>query len=400
MDLRGRKILIIAAGVWQIPVIKKAKDMGLTVISTDRDPGAPGFAFADFHETVDITDLAGTLAVAKKYVVDAVITDQTDVAVPTAAYISEKLGLPGIWYETALRATNKFLMREACRKAGVPMPAYRKVRTTDEAAGAAEEIGYPVVIKPVDSQSSRGVAKVFNPSDMYMWFPRAIENTREQSVLIEEMMTGVESSLEGFVIDGKLTVLGICDKVKCPPPFSYDLRLVYPAFFEQKIIDEMKAMNQTIVAAIGISSGITHTEMIVTPEGPRLLEIAARGCGSRVASDLIPAMTGVDLTGLKIAQLFGSHISVKRTLYKCGILEFIMLPEGIVKKITGMQEAVKIPGVLAAELFVRKGDTIGIIDSGRKRPGYVLAIGDSRDEVVEKVESVKKMLCIEMEKAA
>lgn len=397
INLKNKRILIIAAGVWQIPVIQKAKELGLTVICTDKDPNAPGFQYADFHETIDITDLEGTLKTAEKYRVDAVITEQTDIAVPTAAYVAEKLGLPGIGYEVALRATNKFLMREACRKAGIPMPKYHRVNNLSDAIEVAEEIGYPVIIKPVDSQSSRGVAKIFSPDDIKKWFQGAFSSSRSGFCLIEELMVGTESSIEGFVINEKLNIMGICDKTKCPPPYSYDIRLVYPADFDRLTLDKMIDMNQQITNAIGIKYGITHTEMIVTKDGPRLIEIAARGCGSKVASDLIPAMTGIDITKLRILQAFNIKININKTQQKSGILEFIMLPEGKIVEITGLDEVKNINGVLDIHLFVKVGDVVGVIDCGRKRPGYLLAIGDSRGEVIEIAEEVKKKLHIRIE---
>lgn len=380
-----KRILIIAGGIWQIPVITTAKKMGLTVIVTDWGADAAARKYADFFEVADIKDKEKTLKVAQKYKIDAVLTEQTDLSVPTAAYVAEKLGLPGLSYHTALQATNKFLMRKVCQQAGIPMPRFARVHSLEEALEKAAIIGYPVIIKPADSQSSRGVAKIYSPDDLRKWVPLSFAQTRLDYILVEELMMGTESSLEGFVHDGALHVFGVCDKIKCKPPYSFDTRLMYPANFPEGTVAAMKKMNADIVRAIGIDCGITHTEMIITEDGPRLIEIAARGCGSRIASDLIPEMTGIDLTRLKIEQTLdpSKSLDLVPTKNLQGFLEFIILPEGHIKKLGNIEAARQLPGILALEFFVKEHEYVPHIDCGRKRPGYFLGICSSREEGFE-----------------
>lgn len=372
--------------------------MGLETVVTDKDPSAPGLKLADHAEVVDTLDLEGMLRVGRKHAVDGVIGEQTDVAVPTAAYVAEKMGLPGIGYETALAATNKWLMRERCRAAGVPGPRYRKAATLDEARAVAEEIGLPVVIKPVDAQASRGVAKIWDAQDITQWFEKTRAHSREGLVLIEEMMTGTESSAEAFVVGDHVEVLGICDKTKCSPPYSFDTRLIYPAAFPSAVLEEIKSLNERVVRAVGVRMGITHAEYIVTDAGVRLIEVAARGCGAGVATRLIPAMTGVDLIGARIRQSLGVDDALgPRTFQKSGILEFLLLPHGRVKKIAGLSEARQIAGVVDIGLNVREGDEVGIVESGDQRPGHLLAVAESRARLLEIVEEVRQTVQIEME---
>ena len=160
-----RTVLIIPASAYVLPVIRRAQALGLAVVATDRNPGAPGLHAADHAEIVDIFDMERMLAVARRYDVEAVVTEQTDAAVPTAAWVAEQLGLPSIGYEVACTATNKWRMREACRHAGIPLPVYRKVSSAPEAVDAAREIGLPVVLKPVDAQASRGVGRAVRGPD-------------------------------------------------------------------------------------------------------------------------------------------------------------------------------------------------------------------------------------------
>ena len=395
--LAGKNLLIITAGALQKSVILKAQEMGLRVIATDRNPEAPGLKIADHAEVVDTLDMDAVLRVARGHRVDGVITEQTDVAVPVAAYVAEKMELPGIGYNVSVAATNKWLMRERCRRAGIPGPEYRRVSTLDEAVAAAEEIGPPVIIKPVDAQSSRGVAKIRDVTEIPQWFAKTKSQSREGSVLVEEMMIGTESSAEGFVAEGQVHVFAICDKTKCPPPYSYDLRLFYPGAFPDNVLDEIRALNERVIQALGISLGMTHAEYIVTARGVRLLEIAARGCGARVATHLIPAMTGIDPIKARIRQALGLDADLGEPAFqRSGVLEFLMLPPGRVKSIEGLDEARCIPGVIEVGYNVRAGDRIGVVESGAGRPGYLLAVGENRTEVLSIIEEVKSTLKVEM----
>lgn len=398
MALAGKRLLVLTAGMWQAPVIARAKELGLTVIVTDHNPSAPGLALADASELVSCLDIEAVLAVARKHRIDGVIAEQTDSAVVTAAHVAQNLGLPGIDVETALRATNKWLMREACRRAGVPIPKYHKVNSAADARQAAEEIGLPVVIKPVDGQSSKGVSKVWDLAEVPGWYEYARTASRCGDVLVEEMLTGTESSAEGFHFGDRLMVFGICEKCKCPPPHSFDVRLIYPASFPEETMAEIREVNRRVIEALGIQMGVTHAEYIVTAKGVYLLEAAARGCGAGVASKLIPAMTGFDPIAARIRQALGEKVDPPmRLTNKFGLLEFLMLPPGRIVSITGIEQARRIPGVVAIEYFVKPGDSIGTIENGAQRPGMLLAVADSRQGLMDLLREVQSTVTVRME---
>jgi formate-dependent phosphoribosylglycinamide formyltransferase (GAR transformylase) len=394
----GKKLLIITASALQKVSILQAQRMGLKVVATDKDPNAPALKISDYPEVVDSLDLERMLGVARKHKVDGVVTEQTDVAVATAAYVAEEMGLPGIGYQVSLAATNKWLMRERCRAVGIPGPKYRKVRTLEEAVAAFEEIGVPVVIKPVDAQASRGVAKIWDVGEVPKWFSKAKSHSREGSVLVEEMMSGAELSVEAFVECGRVRVLGVCEKVKCPPPYSFDLRLLYPASFSEGTMNEILILNEKVIGAIGITMGLTHGEYIVTKRGVRLLELAARGCGARVITHLIPAMKGINPLEARIRQAVGAapHLGEAR-VNKIGVLEFLMMPPGRIKSIEGLDEARRIQGVIYMGVKVRAGTTVPVAENGDGRQGCMLAVGESVAEVLAVVDQVKAKLKVEME---
>ena len=110
-----KRVMVIAGGTWQVPLIKKVKSLGYEVVNSNLYEDSIGFKYADFTGVMDVRDKEKNLALAKEYKIDAVLTDQSDIAVPTVAYVAEQMGCPGIGHEMAELFTNKFKMREYCR---------------------------------------------------------------------------------------------------------------------------------------------------------------------------------------------------------------------------------------------------------------------------------------------
>lgn len=391
------RVMIVTAGPNQTPFILKAKQMGLTVLATDRDEHALSLGVADESAIVDANDVEALSKAASDFGADAVLTEQTDAAVPAVAAVAERLGLAGIGHDVAQRATDKYLMREACRRAGIATPKYRLVKSEADAFAALRDIGLPAVIKPTDNQSSRGVTKVMDIEAVQAAVAAALNASRSGHALVEECMIGQESSIESFVIGRDIHVLGICEKIKCSPPYSFDLQLIYPAGFSPEIMAEIEHLNREVIKAIGIRMGFAHAEMIITAAGVRLIEIAARGCGARIATDLLPALTGIDLLALRLRQSLGCRIEMPRLRKdRFGILRFFQLPSGTVRAIHGLREASTLPGVLHVEFTPALGTRLSPPASGDQRPGYVLAVAESRQGAVAIADKVAALVSVDV----
>jgi len=395
-----RKILIVTASRAQVPLIERAREMGLHVVATDSDAAAPGFRVADVAEVANTLDPEAVLAVARRHDVAAVVTEQTDVAVPTVAWVAERLGLVGIGVDVARAASHKYAMRLACQAAGLPTPQFHLCRTFDDARRAAAEVGFPVILKPVDNQASRGVTKVAAAPELETAFTEAMKHSRSGEILVEELMSGTEAAVDAFVDGDAVTTLGICDKTKCPPPYSFDMRLIFPGRFDRATLEELRSVNEAVIRAVGIRMGITHGEYMVTSKGVRLIEIAARGCGARVATDLLPAMTGADLLGARLRQVLGEPPALTVPLALAAVLDFIVLPPGRARGISGVDEARAIPGVVGVEIMVREGQQWSVIKSGDARHGYVLAVGETTTAALDAAAAARRQLRFDVEAPA
>src|SRR5215467_3377824 len=197
---------ILGAGQWQVLTIQLAKKLGYKVFVTDMYRERPGYAFADDHECIDIADQHLTLQAAERRRIDGIICDTTDVGVPTMAYIADRLGLPGIGREAALNFTNKYRMRYLTSQAGLPTPPFFLVRTLSEALRGINHIGLPAVIKPVDSQSSRGVHVIRSRDQLASFAEDALRCSYSQQAIVEGFLDGTEVTVESFCCDGRVYV--------------------------------------------------------------------------------------------------------------------------------------------------------------------------------------------------
>jgi biotin carboxylase len=379
MRNRAPRVMVVTASQSQASLILKAKSMGYVVLATDRSPDAPSLPLADVSSVVDAADRDALLRVARDFRPDAVVTEQTDVAVPAVAYVAEKLRLPGIGSQAALRATDKFAMREACRLAGIPTPRYRLATTPAAAQAAAADIGVPLVVKPTDNQASRGVTQVKEGGALSAAIEQAFAASRSRRILIEELMTGPELSIESFICGDVVRVLGVCEKSKYADAGAIDLELIYPGDYSKELLAEIQALNADVIRAVGLKMGFAHAEMMVTPQGVRLIEIAARGCGARVATDLLPRLTDIDLLAARLSQALGEEVAIPAVESRSfGILRFIDLPEGTLRRVAGLREAAAQPGVIHLEFNPRPGSRLCRPRSGDQRHGYILGIAPSR----------------------
>jgi biotin carboxylase len=381
----GNMVQILGGGQWQVPTIRLAKSLGYRVLVTDMYRERPGYEWADEHAVIDITDRDATLRAAEEFRVSGIICDTTDVGVPTMAYVAEKLGLPGIGYETALNFTNKHRMREITSKADGPNPSFYLVRNIAAAQSAASDLGYPVVVKPVDNQSSRGVHVVRTRDEVESAYTDALRFTRLGDVLVEGFLDGIEITVESFCVDRMVFPVGISDKDHFPHRPEVANRLTYPADFPAEILARVREVNEKAIIALGMCTGITHAEYMVVRNEVYLIEIAARGAGSRVYSHIVPHLACAPIPSLYLRYLMGEGLAFQMdtTPERAANLAFFCFRPGHVRAIDGVESAAQIPGVEEILLEFQIGDRLAMPTDDRSRHGLVLILGSNRKEVLE-----------------
>lgn len=389
-----KRVMIIAGGEWQVPLIKKAKSMGHYIINTNLYPDSPGFEHADIEIIADVLDKEKNLQIALKYRPDAVITDQSDIAVPTVAYICERLGLPGIGTKKAELFTDKFLMREFCRNNGFPCPRYRKCSSVDEVKDFIGETGTPIILKPTANQSSRGVNKVETLQNLESLYADTLANSRDGLVLAEEYMGGTELTVEGFKTSERHYSLAVSAKEHLKENPSVACRLFYSKSHPDIDYERLKIQNDQMVENMGLPFGITHAEYKYWNNRFYLVEIAARGGGTKISSHIVPLLSGINTNELLIKMALGEDINSLQVPdgENYAVLDFFVLNEGKVRAINGVDQITGLNNVVDFGLNFKVGDYLNSPKDDRSRPGYFIACEKSKPALEELATRIKSIL--------
>ncbi|MCL4217221.1 MAG: ATP-grasp domain-containing protein [Candidatus Hydrogenedentes bacterium] len=384
----SKRLLIAGAGANQIGIIRHAVRLGLRVIAVDGSAHAPGLAEASEHAVADIANGEALLAIARAYKVDGIFP-AAEWGVEAAAYATELLGLPGPSRAAARCLRSKYALRNAMAGAGLPVPSYVMAATLAEAVEGAGHIGLPVIVKPADGNASRGVQRVDYIEDVSLAFANAQKAARNGQVLLEAFLHGPEFNVDGIMHQGRCLVGGITGKELSDNQYRYDMGIYMPPRLDHETQQQIGDCVGLALQALGVDTGIFHGEVILTPQGPRIVEIAGRPGGGRIPSDLIPLTYGVDFLADAFRVVLGEKPSESRRFERGAALYWIPSHSGIVTAIEGVEEAAAMEGVVDIVVNVKPGDALGhVVDCvTRDSIGYVLAAGGNVEESIARAES-------------
>jgi biotin carboxylase len=366
---RSPRLLVLGAGPAQLGLLEAARAHGVWTAVADRDPAAPGFRLADRRCIVSTEDEPAIERLAIALDLDGVISPGTDWPVAVAARIAERLGLPHpISAATAVVATNKLRQRERLSGAGVHQHHWQIVAAAGEIA-----IEPPLVVKPPDRQGQKGLSLVRSRAELPAAIARARSVSRSGAVLVEELVPGAEVTAIGF--DGR--TLAVTDRLTAEPPaFGVALAHVFPS----SRAEEAAQVADAAVAALGIERGPTYTQLRMGPDGPQVMEVAARLGGGHDA-ELVEAALGIDLNGLAIDAALGRETGdVDVPLHHhAAVTRFLVAPPGVFE---GVDVPEDMSGVVTVRIYRRPGYVFTPLRRGSDRAGAVLAIGATREEAL------------------
>ncbi len=388
-----KKLLVLAAGLLQIPVIKKAQDMGVYVIAADDDPNAPGMAMADKAIVPrGLMNEEKLVAIAKEEQIDGVIHPCSEVAMNVMGRINDELHLSGISKEMAIRATNKHLMREAFEQYGAPSP--QSILTKDEEDAwliFCEQFTTNAILKPSRNSGSRGIAKVekcISKDSFIELYRRAFDESRDHSVLIEQFIEGPEFSVEVIVWQGEPHVLAVTDKKTTEAPYFVELGHNQPSVFPVDIQQKLKDGAIAGIKALGLSNCAAHCELKVQNGEAYLMEIGARMGGDFISTELTHLSTGIDMVAATISVVLGMEPNLQPTEEKHGVCIRYFTPEpGMLMAIEG-KDALKDCHVYDAEIYHKIGDFIPEVKSSLDRSGHVIVTDVDAISAIRRAESI------------
>ena len=371
----SKTLAIIGASYLQRPLVERAKQMGLRTICFAWAEGAVCRDICDAFYPISITEKEEILQVCRQEHIDGVCTIASDVAAPTVAYVAEKMGLTGNSYDAAVRANNKFAMRNAFMAAGVPCPAYHVCNSADEMEKV--DVQFPVIVKPTDRSGSLGITKVTNHKELRKAITIAVAHSFEHEALVEQFIEGREISVEFISYGGIHYPLQITDKVTTEAPHFVELAHHQPAELTEEQYKAIYALTQKALNALGVTNGASHSEYKITKEGKiYVMEIGARMGGDFIGSDLVRLSTGYDFVQGVIQVALGQFEKPVRTLCKYSGVYFLSADTARVKDYIDHKDAY--PEIVMAE---QTCETLRHVNCSSERSGYFIYQADHKFKI-------------------
>jgi biotin carboxylase len=403
----GKTLLIISGGIEAVDAAKRAKEMGHTVVVSDLDPQAPGFAFADSCLIADVYGPTETAAAAERYSrkirkIDGVLCVAADAPL-TAATVAQRLRIPGLPIHVAELACDKLAMKKAFRSAGVATPWFAEVSTPQELQRIAIERGRDLVIKPVDSRGSRGVQRVAQVEDLAKAFWLARSHSPSERVMVEQYLDGPQVSTESIILDGVCHTPGFSDRnyehLEKYAPFFIENGGDLPSHLPQEIQQKVRDLVGRAASAMGVTSGTVKGDIVIHKGEPHVIELAARLSGGFFCTREIPLNTGVDFIGAAINVALGDPVAPAdlEPRHQHAVVQRYAFPApGTVTAVDGAEDARRIPGIAEVVVTARTGDVIP--PAGDKRPSaaMVLATGPTHEAALKAANDALALIKIQI----
>lgn len=394
-----KRLMILGAGVYQIPAIIKAKKMGYkTIVLSYNIRNYPGYKYADIPIESDTTDQQKALEIAKKYQISGVFTTGTDVALKTLGYINSSLHLSGPCYEACLLSTDKMRMKKAFAKKGAPTASFEIVKSKEEGLAAAKKIGFPVMVKAINSSGSRGISKASDKLNFNTaWEYSKKYSKPNESIIIEEYLEGIEFGAQAFIYQDKIKLIALHNDTVTPPPFCTPVGHSYPFKYPSLQKEATNAIKKGI-KTLGINNSAVNIDLISSSNGIKILEIGAR-MGATCLPELTHIFTGIDVTAECIKMAVGETPTFDKIKKQpvAGLL--------IGAQKSGKIKTIKIPQEISDKkvkffsLDIENGDQINKFQIGPDRIGEIITSGKTHHEAEKLSQMILEKLHIEIQKS-
>lgn len=374
-----KKIVIIGANSFQNPLILKAKEMGFETHVFAWQDGSVGERTADHFYPISIVEKEVILEQCRAIKPDAVATIASDLANITVQYLAEQLGLPGNSADCIMISTNKYAMRQAFARHGIPIPGYVSVTREADLAGAVRGMEFPMIVKPTDRSGSRGITRIESIEELSAAVDAAVENSFEKRAIIEEYIEGEEYSCECISYQGKHHVLAVTKKYTTGHPHFIETGHMEPPALDDETMGRIAETIPKALDALQIQNGASHSEFKLDSHGNvRLIEIGSRMGGDCIGSHLVQLSSGYDFVRMVIETAMGLPPALVREHEpQCAGIRFVFTQ----KDLDVLEEMKKEQPELLQ--FVSELEPVGehqVVDSG-SRFGYYIFAGESQADI-------------------
>lgn len=397
-----KKILMLGGSTVQVAAIKKAKEMGLHVTVCDYLPQNPGQYVADEYYPVSTTDQELVLQLARKIKPDGVVCYATDAAAPTAAYVCEKMGLPGNPYESVRILSNKDLFRAYLHEHGFHAPQSGCYNSFDELVRDADRYAFPVMVKPVDSSGSKGVNKVYQKDQLRHAFDDAAQYTRCGRIIMEEFVekSGYQISGDGFSVEGELVFRCFGNEFYGSNGIKEYVPLgeCWPSVLPDSTQDQVHHELQRLITSLGMRTCAYNIEAILDQNNNvYIMELGARSGGSLIPQ-ITQYATGVDMVEYVIKAALGEDCSGLHMSRPKGFWSNYMVhsrKSGKLKKVS-VDETIQKHFVEFVSDF-KPGEAVTAFENSNHALGTMVFRYDSMDQMLELISKLPELVRVELE---
>ena len=392
----------------QGPAITAARELGFFTVAVDGSSRAVHAGSADSFEQIDLKDREGLEAFARRLQsspggLGGIMTAGTDFSA-SVAWTAQRLGLPGIPYETALNASDKGRMRRLFREAGLPSPDFSIVSADDDPESFPLPAGFPLVVKPVDNMGGRGCRRVDCRAEFAEATAEAVAFSRSGRAIVEAYMEGPEFSVDAIVYKGEITICGLADRHIFFPPFFIEMGHTMPTAFpkeqQREVLETFTAAVRALGIADGDNVGAAKGDIKLTAKGAMIGEIAARLSGGYMSGWTYPYSSGVNPARAAVLAAMGRKpdmLSPAKT-WTSAERAFISIP-GTVMSVNGTQAAGKIPGVQDLFLRIQNGAKVGFPENNVSKCGNTVSAAPDRETAIAAAESAARAVLIRLDPA-
>lgn len=404
-ESEGRTVLLLGGSADQLFAIRTARAMGLRALVVDMNADSPGFSIADDHAVVSTCDIPALKHFVDSYQthhgrISGVLVQGSDIP-QVVCVLAEHLGTPHIPLESARLSTHKYRMKCRFRECGVPIPWFSRVETVDQLKEIADERGYPLVIKPVDRSGARGVFCLDENCDLEDLYAQSKALSFVGEVMVEEYLPGLQISTETIMHDGRAYTPGFADrnyeKLKAYAPNIIENGGWVPSCVTPDQRCAIERLVEQAGLALGVTDGVVKGDVVMTPDGPKMIEMATRLSGGDFSESLIPLGCGVNIVeaALNIAMGRAPEIDKLCPQFENGVVNRYFFPNpGQLLRIEGEAEVRCLPWVRKLEFWYRPGDIVPLVKSHADRFGVFIVVGETRKEAEMRARQVYKTIRI------
>ena len=389
-----KKVLIINLGWEQEPLIDAVASTGSDLYGIHYSDNIYKKELFKDILIADLRNLSEIINFADQVKPDAVISDQCDYSFFAQAILYQKYQLPGPNIQEAQISSNKFIQREIALEKKLPIPKFKIIYHPDDLSLFIEEVGYPIIVKPIDNRGSIGVIKITTEKELLPAYLNSLTNSHSRWVIAEKFIDGFEITIDGYCFQNKPYSLALAKKGHIDDVKQVSIDIKYPGELSDELYNKALRLNEEVIGKLGYKFGMTHAEYIVSAsEDIYLIEAANRGGGVYTSEIIVPNVSMINILNAYINDCLQSTLTCppERIERNEVILKFFSFEPGTIKSIEGIESIIQDPCLLKFRLAVKPGDIIHSISNDSNRHGFVIvkSVTNVRAKAQEIMEKLK-----------